>query len=200
MFFLKTWEFWSIVIFFAPVLLVAGLAGRTAFKKGTREAYYLLAFCLMLCAAVYANKVLEMRMTGTVGFEGEKKVLDAKTETINARDEVRQMKIEVEQARASVIKVEKELRELSETMYAANRIILHGMNYMMSHVFRVAAAKEMKKLGGKFGHSQAEIDKRIDLIIQQAEKEHQRVWSEYEKVPDDKKEKFLNDYMRKAQE
>ena len=85
-------------------------------------------------------------------------------------------------------------------MYAANRIILYGMNYPMSHVFRVAAAREMKKLEESLGHSHTELNKRIDLVIQQAQKEHERLWNEYEKIPDEKKEKFINDYMRKAQQ
>jgi hypothetical protein len=119
---------------------VAFLSGRMAFKKGHREAYYLLAFCLGLCAVVYANAVLHIRMTGTVGLEKDKgEVLEAKDETFQARDEVRKMKIEVEQSQAAVAKVEKQLHELSEATYVADKIILHGMNYPMSHVFRAAA-------------------------------------------------------------
>ena len=196
---LTTWDFWSIIIFFIPLLIVAWQSGQEAFKKGNREAYYLLGFCLMLCAAVYANKILKIRMTGTMGFETEREVLEAKTETVQARDEVRQMKIEVVQAQVDIERAENELRNLGETMYVVNDIVLHGMNYPLSHAFRAAAYREMKKLENTLDKSNPRLKKRVEYAVQQATADHERLWNQYEKILGDKeKEIFLDDYMRKA--
>jgi hypothetical protein len=58
----------------------------------------------------------------------------------------------------------------------------------------------MKKMDGTLGMP-AQLDEKIKNIIKKADEEHQRVWAEYEKIPDEKmKEKFLDDYMRKAEQ